>query len=75
MAVGAATAGVVGGIVLKNRSRRSKFLGVSMPDVDVKSVAKSVGKVSKHLGETSKNVSKDIERMGDQAERIGKILG
>jgi hypothetical protein len=47
----------------------------SLPDLDVKSVAKTVGKASKQFGQTSKSVSKDIERVGDQAERIGKILG
>ena len=46
----------------------------SVPDIDVKSIAKTVGKASKNLGQTSKTVSKDIERVGDQAERIGKIL-
>jgi hypothetical protein len=84
VAVGAAAAGLVGGLVLKRRPRRTKVLGVSLPrsmgkaklpDLDVKSVAKSVGKASKQFGQTSKTVSKDIERVGDQAERIGKILG
>jgi hypothetical protein len=82
VAVGAAAAGVVGGLVLNRRSRRTKVLGITMPrtlgrlpDLDVKSVAKTVGKASKQFGQTSKNVSKDIERVGDQAERIGKILG
>ncbi len=69
--------------MLKGRTRRRKVLGVplprsigkpSLPDLDVKSVAKSVGKASKQFGQTSKTVSKDIERVGDQAERIGKIL-
>ena len=46
----------------------------SLSDVDLKSMAKTVGKASKHFGQTSKNVSKDIERVGDQAERVGKIL-
>ena len=84
VAVGAAAAGLVGGLVLKSRTRRTKVLGVTLPrsmgkaklpDLDVKSVAKSVGKASKQFGRTSKTVSKDIERVGDQAERIGKILG
>ena len=47
----------------------------SVPDIDVKSIAKTVGKASQNFGETTKSVSKDIERVGDQAERIGKILG
>ncbi len=47
----------------------------TLPDLDMKSVAKSLGKASKQFGQTSKTVSKDIERVGDQAERIGKILG
>jgi DNA anti-recombination protein RmuC len=64
--------------------RRKTVLGVpvprslakaSLPDLDVKSMAKTVGKASKNLGQTTKSVSKDIERVGDQAERIGKILG
>ena len=64
--------------------RRKTVLGIpvprslgtpGMPDVDVKALAKSVGKASKQFGQTTKNVSKDIERVGDQAERIGKILG
>jgi hypothetical protein len=71
-------------MILKNRTRRKKILGVplprsigkpSLPDLDVRSVAKNVGKASKQFGQTSKSVSKDIERVGDQAERIGKILG
>jgi hypothetical protein len=64
--------------VLKGRQRRPKVLGVSLPsvsDVDVKAVAKAVGKASKQFADTSKKVSKDIERVSDQAERIGKILG
>ena len=84
VAVGAAAVGVAGGLLLKSRMQRKTILGVSVPrsitksslsDLDVKSMAKSVGKASKHLGKTSKSVSKDIERVGDQAERIGKILG
>ena len=82
--MGAAAVGVAGGLALNRRTRRTKVLGVTLPrsigkaklpDLDVKSVAKSVGKASKQLGQTSKTVSKDIERVGDQAERIGKILG
>ena len=82
VAVGAAAAGVAGGLLLKSRAR-PKVLGVKvprsiaktgMPDLDVKSVAKSVGKASKKVAQTSKTVSKDMERVGDQAERIGKIL-
>ena len=70
--------GIAGGLVLKRHSRRRKILGIPLPrlsNVDVQSVAKSVGKASKQFGQTTKNVSKDIERVGDQAERIGKILG
>jgi hypothetical protein len=74
VAVGAAAAGVAGGLVLKSRTRRKKVLGVPLPEIDVKAVAKTVGKASKQLGQTSKTVSKDIERVGDQADRIGKIL-
>jgi len=78
VAVGATAVGVAGGLVLRNHQRRNKILGVSVPrlsDVDVKAVAKSVGKASRQLGETSRSVSKDIERVGVQAERIGKLLG
>ena len=84
VAVGAAAAGVAGGLVLRSRARRKKLLGVSLPrsitrsslvDLDVRSAAKRVGKASQRFGQTSKNVSKDIERVGNQAERIGKVLG
>ena len=84
MAIGAGAAGVAGGLMLKSLTRPKKVLGVpvpramrkaSLPDLDVKSVAKSIGKASKQFGQTSKSVSKDIERVGDQAERIGKVLG
>ena len=78
LAVGAAAAGVAGGVALKNRMTRKKVLGISLPrssELDVQSLAKTVGKASKQFGKTSKNVSKDIERVADQAERIGKILG
>ena len=83
LAIGAAAAGVAGGVVLKSRTRRKKVLGVPVPrsigkpslsDVDLKSMAKTVGKASKQFGQTSKTVSKDIERVADQAERVGKIL-
>jgi hypothetical protein len=78
LAAGAAAAGVAGGLLIKSRMGRKKVLGVSLPrssDIDVKSLAKNVGKASKQFGQTSKNVSKDIERVGDQAERLGKMLG
>jgi hypothetical protein len=84
VAVGAAVAGVAGGLALNSRTRRKRILGVPLPrsigkssltDLDVASLAKNVGKASKRFGQTSKTVSKDIERVGDQAERIGKILG
>lgn len=80
VAVGAATAGVAGGLLLKNRLSRPKVLGIPMPrslakpNLDVKSIAKTVGEASQSFAKTSKSVSKDIERAGDQAERIGKIL-
>jgi uncharacterized protein YjbJ (UPF0337 family) len=83
VAIAAGAAGVAGGLVLKKSTRRKKVLGVPLPrsigkaslaDVDLKSIAKTVGKASTQLGQTSKNVSKDIERVGDQAERVGKIL-
>jgi hypothetical protein len=77
--VGAAAAGLAGGLVLKGRRSRRKVLGVPLPrvrtpDVDVKSLVKTVGDASKRFGKTTKSVSKDIERVGDQAERIGKVL-
>lgn len=79
VALGAAAAGLAGGLVLKSRSRRKTVLGVtvprSLPDVDPKAIAKSVGHASKRFAKTSKNVSKELDRAGDQAERIGKILG
>lgn len=82
VAVGAAAAGLAGGLVLRSRTRRKTVLGVTVPrsigktlsGIDAKSVAKSVGQASKKFAKTTKNVSKDLERAGDQAERIGKIL-
>jgi hypothetical protein len=82
IAVGAAAAGVAGGLVLRSRTRRKTVLGVPVPSgigktlsgIDAKSVAKTVGQASKKFAKTTKNVSKDLERAGDQAERIGKIL-
>ena len=82
IAVGAAAAGVAGGLVLRSRTRRKTVLGVTVPrsigktlsGLDAKSVAKTVGQASKQFAKTTKNVSKDLERAGDQAERIGKIL-
>jgi hypothetical protein len=83
VAVGAAAAGIAGGIVLKSRMRRKttvlgvtlpRSIGKGLPDLDAKSIAKSVGHASKQFAKTTKNVSKDLERAGDQAERIGKIL-
>jgi hypothetical protein len=81
-AVGAAAVGIAGGIALRSRTRRKTVLGVklprsigkSLPDLDAKSIAKSVGQASKQFAKTTKGVSKDLERAGDQAERIGKIL-
>ena len=82
IAVGAAAAGVAGGLVLRSRTRRKTVLGLTVPrsvgktlsGLDAKSVAKTVGQASKRFAKTTKNVSKDLERAGDQAERIGKIL-
>lgn len=80
LAVGAAVAGVAGGVVLRNRTRHKTMLGVPLPrsiarpDVDPKSVLKTVGHASRQFARTTKSVSKDLERVGDQAERIGKVL-
>jgi hypothetical protein len=82
IAVGAAAAGLAGGLVLRSRTRRKTVLGVPVPSgigktlsgIDARSVAKTVGQASKTFAKTTKNVSKDLERAGDQAERIGKIL-
>lgn len=79
MAVGAAAAGVAGGLALKSRAGRKSVMGVPVPrvkpsDIDVEGIVKTVGKASKRFAETSKAVSKDIDRAGDKAERIGKIL-
>jgi hypothetical protein len=82
IAVGAAAAGLAGGLVLRGRTRRKTVLGVTVPSgigktlsgIDAKSVAKTVGQASKKFAKTTKSVSKDLERAGDQAERIGKIL-
>lgn len=79
VAVGAAAAGVAGGLAIRSKTRRKTILGVSIPRhvpaVDPQAILKSVGSASKQFAKTSKSVSKDIERAGDQAERIGKILG
>jgi hypothetical protein len=72
-----AGAAVVGLLALKRRRRRTKVLGLALPrsfELELASLAKTIGNASKEFGKTSKNVSKDIERLGDQAERIGKIL-
>jgi len=82
VAVGAAAAGLAGGLVLRSRTRRKTVLGMTVPrsvgkalsGLDARSVAKTVGHASKQFAKTTKNVSKDLERAGDQAERIGKIL-
>jgi hypothetical protein len=83
IAVGVAAAGVAGGLALKGRMGRKTVLGVpvprwlggaSLPDLDVRSIAKTIGEASRRFAETSKAVSKDIERAGDQAERIGRML-
>jgi hypothetical protein len=79
VAVGAAAVGVAGGLVLKNRQQSKTVLGVKVPrkpsiDIDVASIAKSVGKASEQVGKTSKTIAKDMERVGDSAERIGKLL-
>jgi hypothetical protein len=80
VAVGAAAAGLAGGLALRGRMRRPKLLGVPLPrslgksNLDVHSIAKSVGEASQSFAKTSKTVSKDLEHTGEQAERIGKIL-
>ena len=77
VAVGAAAAGIAGGIVLKSRMRRKttvlgvtlpRAIGKGLPDLDAKSIAKSVGHASKQFAKTTKNVSKDLERAG----RLGR---
>lgn len=81
IAVGAAAAGVAGGVLLRGKLRRNKrVLGVPLPrslnsGFDAKSIAKTVGDASSRFAKTSKAVSRDIERAGEQAERIGRILG
>jgi hypothetical protein len=68
-------AAVVGLLALQRRRRRTKVLGLALPsELEMKSLAKTIGKASKEFGKASKTVSKDIERLADQAERIGKIL-
>lgn len=74
MAAGAAALGL---LALKRRRRRRKVLGLALPrssELEMRSLAKTIGKASKEFGKTSKKVSKDIERLGDQAERIGRVL-
>ncbi len=82
IAVGAAAAGVAGGLVLRSRTRRKTVLGVPVPRSLGKTSRGSTRRpsprrsasASKQFAKTTKNVSKDLERAGDQAERIGKIL-
>lgn len=72
-----AGAAVVGLLALKGRRRRRQVFGMALPrssELEMKSLAKTIGKASKEFGKTSKKVSKDIERLGDQAERIGRVL-
>jgi hypothetical protein len=84
VAVGVAAAGVAGARALKGRMGRQTVLGVpvpgwlggaSLPDLDVRSIAKTIGETSQRLAEISEAVSKDLERVGDQAERVGRLLG
>lgn len=73
----AAGAAVVGLLVLKRRRRRRKVLGLTLPrsaELELSSLARTIGEASKEFGKASKRISKDIERLGDQAERIGKML-
>jgi len=83
LAIGAAAAGVAGGVLLKERVGRKRVLGVKIPRsvsspnvsaLDLKSVLKGVGRASKSFGQTSKSISRDMERIGDQAERFGNVL-
>jgi hypothetical protein len=84
VAVGAAAAGVAGARALRSRMGHKTILGVpvprslggaSLPDLDVRSMAKTIGEASQWFAETSKAVSRDLERAGNQAERIGRMLG
>src|SRR5687768_2778813 len=60
VAVGAAAAGLAGGLVLRSRTRRKTVLGVKVPSsvgktlsgIDPKSVAKTVGQASKRFAKT-----------------------
>jgi hypothetical protein len=73
----AAGATVVGLVALKSRRRRKKVLGLTLPrssELEMNSLAKTIGKATREFSKTSKRVSKDLERVGDQAERIAKIL-
>src|SRR5215218_4135891 len=83
VAVGVAAAGDAGARALKGRIGRKTVLGVpvprslagaSLPDLDARSIAKTIGQASQRFAETSKAVAKDIERAGDQAESIGRLL-
>jgi hypothetical protein len=75
LAVGAAAAGVAGGMALKGKLSRKSVLGVKVPrSVDARSITKTVGEASKKFAEASKGMSRDLDRAGDQAERLGRIL-
>ena len=73
IAIGAAAAGMAGGIALGSRARPRTVLGVPMPkhrpSVDAKSLAKSVGKVGANFVKTSKRVSKERARRPGEADR------
>jgi hypothetical protein len=66
MAAGAA-AGIVGGVALAVRRRRSSGF-------DARGLAKQIGKTTKNLGKTSKQLGEEMQRLGDNAESVGKTL-
>jgi hypothetical protein len=83
IAVGAAAAGAAGGVLLRDRTRKKKVLGVPVPrsfgkskvtDLDLPEVVKTVGRASQQFGRKTKSVSRDMEEVGDRAERFGKML-
>jgi hypothetical protein len=79
LTVAAAAAGLVGGLVLRQRPRmadpgvatRSRNI---LRDVDTAAALEGLGKATAELGKRSKLIARQLDQVGDRAERFGKIL-
>jgi hypothetical protein len=79
LTVAAAAAGLVGGLVLRQRprmadpgiARRSRNI---LRDVDTAAALEGLGKATAELGKRSKLIARQLDQVGDRAERFGKIL-